>query len=102
MIEIIMGDPTYGDSFKQMKLNVRKLKAEQEVEHHEITHVDATPNIQFGPKDAANIQHFHNDELVITTDIAGFYVAYIFIDTRSSCDIMLFECFRKMDLNVKL
>ncbi|KAL8543946.1 hypothetical protein ACS0TY_004479 [Phlomoides rotata] len=50
----------------------------------------------------SNIQHFHNDALVITTDIADFDVTRIFVDTGSSYDIMFLECFKKMDLNVKL
>ncbi|KAL8478610.1 hypothetical protein ACS0TY_030479 [Phlomoides rotata] len=83
-------------------LNVRKLKAEQEMEHQEVAHVAATPSIQFGLEDVADIQHFHNDALMITTDIDGIDVAHIFVDTRSSCDIMFLECFKKMGFNVKL
>ncbi|KAL8473724.1 hypothetical protein ACS0TY_030538 [Phlomoides rotata] len=86
MIQMIMGGPTDGDSFRQRKLNVQKMKVE-----HEVAHVAATPNIQFGPEDVADIQHFHNDALVITTDITGFDVAHIFVDIGSSCDIMFFE-----------
>ncbi|KAL8478734.1 hypothetical protein ACS0TY_030568 [Phlomoides rotata] len=72
------------------------------MEHREVAHVVAQPSIQFSPKEAVDIQGFHNDALFITTDIEGFDVARIFVDTESSCDIIFLECFKKMDLNVKL
>ncbi|KAL8519988.1 hypothetical protein ACS0TY_010792 [Phlomoides rotata] len=79
-----MGGPTDGDSFRQRKMGVRALKVEHD------------------PEDGADIQGSHNDALDITTDITNYDVAQIFVDTGSSVDIMFLECFKKMDLNMKL
>ncbi|CAA0843039.1 Unknown protein, partial [Striga hermonthica] len=46
----------------------------------------------------------HNDALVITAEVAGFDVKRVFIDTGSSVDIMFYDCFVQinLELNVEL
>ncbi|KAL8497953.1 hypothetical protein ACS0TY_021346 [Phlomoides rotata] len=53
-------------------------------------------------EDRVDIQGSHNDALVITTDIAGYDVTHIFVDSGSSVYIMFLEYFKRMDLNAKL
>lgn len=39
---------------------------------------------------------------MVTIEIGGYDVARVFVDTGSSADIMLQDCFAKMGLNIEL
>ncbi|KAL8552315.1 hypothetical protein ACS0TY_001132 [Phlomoides rotata] len=81
---------------------MRALKAQQKREYQEVGRVAITPRIHFGPEDRQDMKEPHNDSLVITTDISGFDDARIFVDKGSSADIMFLDCFKRMNLEVKL
>lgn len=48
------------------------------------------------------MQRPHNNDLVITTEIGEYDVARVFVDTKSSFDIMVQDYFANMNLNVEL
>ena len=58
--------------------------------------------IQFGPHDMEGLQAPHNDALVITATIAKFDVARIMVDTGSSVDVLFYEAYKKMNLDITL
>lgn len=71
-------------------------------EDKKVCRVDSTPEISFGPEDKGESRESHGDALLITSDIAGFNVAWIFMDTGSSMDTLFIACLWRMNLNVKL
>ncbi|XP_073045963.1 uncharacterized protein [Primulina eburnea] len=85
MIHMISGGATDGDSGRARKAHGRRL------ENFEIsrgTDLPPDPIISFGPEDLRGIVAPHNDALVVTTTIANYDVARIFIDNGSSVNIL--------------
>ncbi|CAA0841492.1 Unknown protein, partial [Striga hermonthica] len=60
------------------------------------------PIISFRAEDAEGILLPHNDELVITVEVAGFDVNRVFIDTGSSIDVMFYDCFAQINKHLNL
>jgi len=60
------------------------------------------PTVTFGPEDMRPLQAPHNDPLVVQLKIATAMVRLILVDTRSSADIITFECFRKLQYSEKI
>ena len=54
------------------------------------------PMVTFGPEDMRPLQAPHNNPLVVQLKIAKAMVRGVLVDTRSSMDIITFECFRKL------
>ena len=54
------------------------------------------PMVTFGPKDMRPLQAPHNDPLVVHLKIATAMLQRILVETRSSVDIITFECFKKL------
>ncbi|KAI3465895.1 hypothetical protein Pfo_022558 [Paulownia fortunei] len=55
-----------------------------------------------GPHDMEGLQAPHNDALVITATVANFDVARIMVDTSSSVDVLFYEAYKKMNLDITL
>ncbi|XP_012846884.1 PREDICTED: uncharacterized protein LOC105966854 [Erythranthe guttata] len=100
-IHTIFGGPMGGDSNRSRRAHLRKLQ-ELRGELAMMYRVSIAPPITFGVEDETGIQQPHNDALVITAMVANYDVARILIDTRSSVDIIYYECFKQMRLNVEV
>ncbi|CAA0827444.1 Unknown protein, partial [Striga hermonthica] len=100
MIYIIFGRATDGDSNRARKEHARAVKRKRE----EVGITARMPVIKFKVEDAEGVVLPHNDALVITAEIAGFDVKRVFIDTESSVDVMLYDCFVQInkELNMEL
>lgn len=48
--------------------------------------------ITFGPQYDRALLKPHNDAVVITVDVAEAWVAWTFVDTGSSVNIMFYDC----------
>ena len=59
------------------------------------------PMVTFGLEDMRPLQAQHNDPLVVQRKITTAMVRRILVDTRSSVDIITFECFRKLQYSEK-
>ncbi|CAA0823063.1 Unknown protein, partial [Striga hermonthica] len=99
-IYMISGGPTDGDSNNARRGHVRAMKRKRE----EVGITARVLEISFWAEDAAGVVIPHNDALVITTEVAGFDVKRVFIDTGSSVDVMFYDCFVQInrELNVEL
>ncbi|XP_073051366.1 uncharacterized protein [Primulina eburnea] len=85
MIHMISGGATDGDFGRARKAHGRRL------ENFEISRgadLPQDPVISFGPEDLRGVVTPHNDALVVTTTIANYDVARIFIDNRSSVNVL--------------
>ncbi|XP_073061787.1 uncharacterized protein [Primulina eburnea] len=85
MIHMISGGDNDGDSERARKAHGRRL------ENFEIsrgTDLPQDPLISFGPDDLRGIVAPHNNALVVTATVANYDVARIFIDNRSSVNIL--------------
>ncbi|XP_073061831.1 uncharacterized protein [Primulina eburnea] len=85
MIHMISGGATDGDSGRARKAHGRRL------ENFEISRgadLPQDPVISFGPEDLRGIVTPHNDALVVTSTIANYDVARIFIDNGSSVNVL--------------
>ncbi|KAI3473671.1 hypothetical protein Pfo_031543, partial [Paulownia fortunei] len=85
-IQIILGGPTDGDSNRARKAYARSTPGGSKEEVYKINE---------GPAP-------HNDALVITTTVANFDVARIMVDTGSSVDVLFYEAYKKMNLDIIL
>ncbi|CAA0841598.1 Unknown protein, partial [Striga hermonthica] len=99
MIYMISGGPTDGDSNRVRKEHARAAKRKRE----EVGITARIPVISFEVEDAEGVVLPHNDALVITTEVSGFDVKMVFIDTESSVDVMFYDCFVQInkDLNME-
>ncbi|CAA0809129.1 Unknown protein, partial [Striga hermonthica] len=88
-IYMISGGLTDGDSNRARKEHARAVKRKRE----EVGITARMQVISFKAEDAEGVVLPHNDALVITAEIAGFDVKRVFIDTRSSVDVMFYDCF---------
>ncbi|KAI3468832.1 hypothetical protein Pfo_025495 [Paulownia fortunei] len=98
-IQMILGGPTDGDSNRARKAYARSTPGGSKEEVHKI---NEGPVIQFGPHDMVGLQAPHNDALVITAIMANFDVARIMVDIGSSVDVLFYEAYKKMNLNITL
>ncbi|XP_075499210.1 uncharacterized protein LOC142537591 [Primulina tabacum] len=85
MIHMISGGATDGDSGRARKAHGRRL---ENFEISRSANLPHDPVISFGPEDLRGIVAPHNDALVVTTTVANYDVARIFIDNGSSVNIM--------------
>lgn len=56
--------------------------------------------MEFGKEYLVHIQRPQTDALVIKTEIGGFNIERVFVETGSSVDIKFMDCFRKMNSTV--
>ncbi|KAI3474877.1 hypothetical protein Pfo_030188 [Paulownia fortunei] len=98
-IQMILGGPTDGDSNRARKAYARATPGGSKEEVHKI---NGGPVIQFGPHDMEGLQAPHNDALVIMAIVANFDVARIMVDTGSSVDVLFYEAYKKMNLDITL
>ena len=61
----------------------------------------ALPAIYFTDSDLDGVRVPNNDPLILTLKIKNFKVQRILVDSGSSFEIMYFECFQRMGLDVK-
>ncbi|CAA0821473.1 Unknown protein, partial [Striga hermonthica] len=97
-IYMISGGPTDGYSNNARKEHARALKRKRD----EVGITGRMLVISFWAKDAEGIFLPHNDALVITTEVAGFDVKRVFIDTGSSVDIMFYDFFSQINKHINL
>ncbi|CAA0827407.1 Unknown protein, partial [Striga hermonthica] len=99
-IYMISGGPTDGDSNNARRGHVRAMKRKRE----EVGITARVPEISFRAEDATGVVIPHNDALVITAEVVGFDVKRVFIDTGSSIDVMFYDFFVQinLELNVEL
>ncbi|XP_012842421.1 PREDICTED: uncharacterized protein LOC105962655 [Erythranthe guttata] len=60
------------------------------------------PAISFGPEDAVDLDDFHCDHLLITINVGGYDVVRAFVDSGSSVDVISYDCFRQMELDLPI
>ncbi|KAI3468952.1 hypothetical protein Pfo_025615 [Paulownia fortunei] len=96
---MILKGPTNGDSNRARKAYTRSSPESLKEEIHKI---NEGPMIQFRPHDMKGLQVLHNDALVVTTTVANFDVARIMVDTGSSIDVLFYEAYKKMNLDIAL
>ncbi|XP_073017915.1 uncharacterized protein [Primulina eburnea] len=85
MIHMISRSATDGDSGRARKAHGKRL------ENFEISKgadLPQDPVISFGSEDLRGVVTPHNDDLVVTTTIANYDVARIFIDNESSVNVL--------------
>ncbi|XP_075521096.1 uncharacterized protein LOC142554295 [Primulina tabacum] len=85
MIHMISGGAIDGDSGRARKAHGRRL---ENFEISRSANLPHDPAISFGPEDVRGIVAPHNDALVVTTTVANYDVARIFIDNGSSVNIL--------------
>ncbi|KAL0416435.1 UNVERIFIED_CONTAM: hypothetical protein Slati_3475400 [Sesamum latifolium] len=98
VIRMIAGGPSGGDSHQAWKSQVREA---HQISIKEILDVETMEDalfIQFGRAERSGPQTIHNDALVITAILANYEVGRIFIDSRSSADILFGEAYDQMQL----
>ncbi|KAL0283575.1 UNVERIFIED_CONTAM: hypothetical protein Sradi_7223900 [Sesamum radiatum] len=95
---MIAGGPSGGESHQARKSQVREAHQISIKEALDIETVDDAPIIQFGRAERSGPQTIHNDAVVITAMIANYEVGRIFIDSRSSADILFGEVYNQMQL----
>ncbi|KAL0386049.1 UNVERIFIED_CONTAM: hypothetical protein Sradi_2999200 [Sesamum radiatum] len=98
IIRMIAGGPSGGDSHQARKSQVREAHQISIKEALDIETVEDAPIIQFGRVERLGPQTIHNNALVITAMIANYEVGRIFIDSRSSADILFVERYDQMQL----
>ncbi|KAL0454686.1 UNVERIFIED_CONTAM: hypothetical protein Slati_0807800 [Sesamum latifolium] len=94
---IIAVRPIGGDSCHVRKAEVRKAYVATIKELLDVEVVDA-PIIQFGRAEHFGPRNSYNDALVITALLADYEVGCIFIDSRSSADILFGEAYDQTQL----
>ncbi|XP_012837662.1 PREDICTED: uncharacterized protein LOC105958201 [Erythranthe guttata] len=101
-IQMISGGPTGGDTHRARRRHFGDIK-----NNHEICQISAMachkyPAISFGPEDDADLDDFHCDPLLITINVGGYDVARAFVDSRSFVDVISYECFQQMELDLPI
>ncbi|KAL0402119.1 UNVERIFIED_CONTAM: hypothetical protein Slati_4241800 [Sesamum latifolium] len=102
VIRMIAGGPSRGDSHQARKSRAWEAHQTAIKEVLDIETMEDAPIIQFGRAERSGPQTTHNDALVITATIANYEVRRIFIDSRSSADILFGEAYDQMQLGVSL
>ncbi|KAL0439208.1 UNVERIFIED_CONTAM: hypothetical protein Slati_2403800 [Sesamum latifolium] len=95
---MITGGPSGGDSHRARKSQIREAYDMSLKEVIEVEAMEDIPLIQFGRAERSVSRTSHNDALVITTGLANYEVGRIFIDSRSSADILFGEAYDQMQL----
>ncbi|KAL0439060.1 UNVERIFIED_CONTAM: hypothetical protein Slati_2389000, partial [Sesamum latifolium] len=98
VIRMIAGGPSGGNSHQVRKSRAREAHQIAIKEVLDIETMEDAPIIQFGRAERSGPQTTHNDALVITATIANYEVGRIFIDSRSSADILFGEAYDQMQL----
>ncbi|KAL0462074.1 UNVERIFIED_CONTAM: hypothetical protein Slati_0095000 [Sesamum latifolium] len=98
VIRMIAGGPSGGDSHQARKSQVREAHQISIKEVLDIETMEDAPIIQFGRAERSGPQTIHNDALIITAMIANYEVGRIFIDSRSSADILFEKAYDQMQL----
>ncbi|KAL0458488.1 UNVERIFIED_CONTAM: hypothetical protein Slati_0476000 [Sesamum latifolium] len=96
VIRMIVGGPIGRDSQNARKSQVREA---HNISMKEVLDVEAredAPLIQFGQAERSGPKTSQNDALVITASLANYEVGGIFIDSRSSADILFGEAYDQM------
>ncbi|CAA0819896.1 Unknown protein, partial [Striga hermonthica] len=97
-IHMIIGGSTDGDSNRARKAYARGRHGKVEIQQ-----VDENgPVINFGPADAGEVERSQNDALMITTQISGYEVQRVFVDTGSSVNVIFYDCLKRMELDIQL
>ncbi|XP_075515810.1 uncharacterized protein LOC142550620 [Primulina tabacum] len=92
VIKMISGGPTDGDSNRARKAQERRDCMEVEgVRRNDLV-------ISFGPDDLQGVSLPHNDALVIHARVSNYDVMRVFVDTRSSINVIFKEALVQMDL----
>ncbi|XP_042460657.1 uncharacterized protein LOC122044195 [Zingiber officinale] len=92
-IDMISGGPTDGDSGRARKSHVHRL----EVHTVGCSQEQASgPVISFGPADLEGLELPHDDALIIKAIIVNSRVAWVFVDTGSSVNILFRTVFEEM------
>ncbi|KAK6123248.1 hypothetical protein DH2020_043005 [Rehmannia glutinosa] len=96
-INMMVEAPTDGDSNRSRKAHAR-------VEIRLVIEVGTVeePIISFGVEDRRGITLAHNDPLVITATITNFEVARIMVDTSSSVNVLFYEAYLRMGLEIEV
>ncbi|XP_012834227.1 PREDICTED: uncharacterized protein LOC105955075 [Erythranthe guttata] len=99
-IQMISGGPTRGDTHRARRRYLGNIK-----NNHEVCQISATachkyPPISFGPEDAVDLDDFHCDPLLITINVGGYDVTHAFVDSGSSVDVISYDCFQQMELDL--
>ncbi|XP_042465655.1 uncharacterized protein LOC122048116 [Zingiber officinale] len=95
-IGMISRGPTNGDSTRDRKSHERRLKIHVVGCNRE---QDAGPVISFGPQDLEGFELPHDDALIFKVVIANSRVARVFVDTRSSVNVLFKNAFKGMQIN---
>ncbi|CAA0823048.1 Unknown protein, partial [Striga hermonthica] len=98
IIHMIFGGPTDGDSNKARKAYSRGKHTKVEV--HQVD--EGGPVMNFGLADVGKVERPYNDALIITTQVSGYEVQMVFIDTGSSVNVIFYDCLKRMDLDIEL
>ncbi|KAK6151632.1 hypothetical protein DH2020_014267 [Rehmannia glutinosa] len=94
---MIAGGPTNGDSNRARKAHMRgEIRPIMEVG------VVQEPIVSFGAEDQRGVSPLHNDALVIAATIANFEVARIMVDTGSSVNVLFYEAYLRMGVEMEV
>ncbi|KAK6123773.1 hypothetical protein DH2020_042483 [Rehmannia glutinosa] len=96
-INMIARGPTDGDSNK-----ARKVHAREEIQPIMEVWAVREPIVSFRVKDQRGVSPPHNDALVITTTIANFEVARIMVDMGSSVNVLFYEAYLRMGVEMEV
>ncbi|XP_012833036.1 PREDICTED: uncharacterized protein LOC105953901 [Erythranthe guttata] len=99
-IQMISGGPTGGDTHRARRRHLGSLKNQREVCQISTSKCHQYPTISFGPEDEEGLEDFHCDPLLITINVGGYDVARAFVDPGSSVDVISYECFLQMELDL--
>ncbi|XP_012835182.1 PREDICTED: uncharacterized protein LOC105955922 [Erythranthe guttata] len=99
-IQMISGGPTGGDTHRARRRHLGSLKNNHEVCQISTPKCRQYPTISFGPEDEVDLDDFHCDPLLITINVGGYDVARAFVDPGSSVDVISYECFLQMELDL--
>ncbi|CAA0824885.1 Unknown protein, partial [Striga hermonthica] len=97
-IYMISGGPTDGNSNNARKEHARAVKRKKE----EVGITVHMPVISFKAADVERGVLPHNDALVITAEVAGFDVKRVFIDTGSLVDVMFYDSFSQINIELNM
>ncbi|KAL0409720.1 UNVERIFIED_CONTAM: hypothetical protein Sradi_1906400 [Sesamum radiatum] len=96
VIRMIVGGSSGGDSHHARKSRIREAYDISLKEVLEVEAMDDAPHIQFGRAEQFGPRTSHNDALVITVVLVNYEVGRIFIDSKSSADILFGEAYNQM------
>ncbi|XP_012842286.1 PREDICTED: uncharacterized protein LOC105962516 [Erythranthe guttata] len=99
-IQMISGGPTGGDTHRARRRHLGSLKNNHEVCQISTPKYRHYPTISFSPEDETDLDDFHCDPLLITINVGGYDVARAFVDPGSSVDVISYECFLQMELDL--